>query len=216
MIQGEKLTIEVKKTVDNIGLILLAAGASKRLGKPKQLLRFRGETLLGRIVKTALASDCRPIIVVLGARAEKLKPEIEEFDVKIFENSDWEKGMGTSIRIAAESLLEDFPETSGAILTVCDQPFVSTELIEQMTENFRSSEALIVACSYNNTLGVPALFRRRLFPELAALESDEGAKKIIYKHLENVVEVPFEAGVFDVDTEQDYLNLIKSDEVSDR
>ncbi len=202
----------MKKNVGDIGLVLLAAGASKRLEKPKQLLRFQGETLLKRAVITALASDCRPVIAALGANAEKLKREIEEFDIEIVENPDWEKGMGSSIKIGLEKLSEICPEISGVVLMVCDQPFVSADLIARLIESFRATGAPIVACSYGATLGVPALFSQRFFPELLALNADGGAKKIISEHRTDVTEIDFEAGATDIDTEQDYLNLIKFNE----
>lgn len=198
----------MENSAENIAVIILAAGASKRLGKPKQLLVFRGETLLTRAVKAALSSGCRPVIVVLSANAESVRREIEEFDVEIAENREWKNGMGTSIRIGLEKLLEMQPDISAAVLAVCDQPFVSADLIEQLAVSFRLTNAPIVACSYGDTIGVPTLFSRRLFLELSSLETDGGAKKIIYRHRKSVVEIPFEAGATDIDTERDYLNLI--------
>jgi molybdenum cofactor cytidylyltransferase len=199
----------MEDSAKNIGIIVLAAGASKRLGKPKQLLLFQGETLLRRAAKTALASGCRPVFVVLGANAESLKQEIEELDVETVENSDWQSGMGASIQTGLQELLKSYPNLAGVILTVCDQPFVTAELITELARNFQSTDAPIVACYYKNTIGVPALFSRRYFPELITLKADNGAKKIIYEHLENVIKIPFESGVTDIDTEQDYMNLGK-------
>ena len=199
----------MKNSPENIGIIILAAGASNRLGKPKQLLQFEGETLLKRAVRTALASRCRSVIVVLGAQAENPKREIAEFDVEIVENPNWENGMGTSIQIGLKSLLMIHPDVSGVILTVCDQPFVSANLISQIVESFQTTNAPIVACSYEDTIGVPALFSRQFFPEFMALKADNGAKKIIFEHREKVIEIPFEAGAIDIDTEQDYLNAKK-------
>ncbi len=202
----------MKKSTKNIGIIVLAAGASKRLGKPKQLLYFRGETLLKRAAKIAAASGCQPVIVVLGANTENLAREIEEFDVEIVENLDWENGMGTSIQSGLKRLLEICPDISGVIITVGDQPLVSVELIRKLTASFRLSDVPIVACSYGDAIGVPALFSRRILPELSALEADTGARKIIYRYRESVFKIPFEAGAVDVDTERDYLNLIESSE----
>ena len=200
----------MEKIFAEIGLILLAAGASRRLGKPKQMLRFQGETLLERAAKTALDSCCCPVVVVLGASRQKLKPQINEFELEIVENDEWESGMGTSIKVGLKKLTEIQPDVAGAVLMVCDQPFVSGELIAELVENFRATDSLIVASAYGETLGVPALFSRRLFSELFALEADSGAKKIIYRHLKNVVKIDFEAGATDIDTEADYLNLIKN------
>lgn len=199
----------LKNSTEKIAVIVLAAGESKRLGKPKQSLYFQGETLLKRAVKAAVNSPCRPVIVVLGANAQTLKPAIEALDVEIVENSDWKNGMGSSIRSALKKLLENYSDAAGVILTVCDQPFVSAQLLAELVEKFLATDAPIVACAYGETIGVPALFSRRLFPELLALKAGHGAKKIIYEHLENVVEIVFEAGAIDVDTERDYLNLIE-------
>lgn len=204
----------MEKIAADIGLILLAAGKSSRLGKPKQLLRFRGETLLRRSVKSALASGCRPVIVVLGANAEMLKKEIEEFNVEIVENLIWENGMGTSIQSGVGALLKNNYDAAGAIIMTCDQPFVSVDLIKQIIKNFQRTNAPIVASSYGETVGVPTFFSRALFPELTALKADSGAKKIICAHRKTVLEIPFEAGATDIDTEEDYLNLIESDNLT--
>lgn len=190
-----------------IGLIILAAGASVRMGKPKQLLEFNGETLLQRAIQTALDSECRPIVVVLGAQIGVLKNEIRDFDVQIVENSDWKKGMSSSIKKGLEKLLQINKQIGGVLIMVCDQPFVSAELINQIIETHRKTNSLIVASEYNETLGVPALFNSRMFPQLLDLESSGGAKKIIKQFQKETAVVLFEKGEFDIDTPEDYLNL---------
>ncbi len=160
---------------DTIGVILLAAGASVRLGKAKQLLQFRGETLLRRSAKNALAVSNR-VVVTLGARSEILQKEIEDLPVQIAENKDWETGMSGSIKIGLEKLLADDDGLKAVILMVCDQPFVEEILLSEIIEKFEQTNSLIVACEYQETLGVPALFSAKLFPELLALDSQKGAK----------------------------------------
>ncbi|MEO8072988.1 MAG: nucleotidyltransferase family protein [Acidobacteriota bacterium] len=194
-----------------IGLIILAAGASVRMGKPKQSLEFNGKTLLQRAVQTAHESECRPIVVVLGAQADILKNEIKNFDVQIVENTNWKKGMSSSIKTALEKNLEINSQINGVLIMVCDQPFVSVELINQIVEMYRKTDSLIIASKYGETLGVPALFGRRVFPQLLKLENESGAKKIIRQFQNETAFVSFEEGNFDVDTPEDYLKLINGE-----
>lgn len=190
-----------------IGLIILAAGASVRMGEPKQSLEFNGKTLLQRTIQTALESECRPIVVVLGARIDNLKNEIKDFDVQIAENADWEQGMGSSIKAGLGKILEMNRQINGVLIMVCDQPFVSAELIKRIVEKYRKTNSLIVASAYSETLGVPALFGSRIFSRLLELEDSGGAKSIIEQFQEETASVLFEEGKFDIDTPDDYLRL---------
>ena len=192
-----------------IGVILLAAGASVRLGKAKQLLEFRNQTLLRRSAETALKVSAQ-VVVTLGARSEITRREIEDLSVLIADNKDWEAGMGGSVKIGLEKLLGTNEKLEGVIIMVCDQPFVSIGLLEKMTAKYRATDAPLVACEYENILGVPALFAAKLFPELLALESELGAKHLIKKHRAEVVSVPFPEGAFDIDTLADYEKLLKN------
>ena len=190
-----------------IGLIILAAGASARMGQPKQSLEFKGETLLQRAVQTALKSECRPVVVVLGAQINNLKNEIKDFDVQIAENADWKLGMSSSVKIGIEKISELNNQISGVVIMVCDQPFVSAELIDRLVEDHKKTKSLIVASRYAETLGVPALFGRQLFPRLLELDDSGGAKEIIRQFQDETIAVPFEEGNFDIDTPDDYLKL---------
>ena len=194
---------------DSIAVILLAAGASIRLGKPKQLLQFQGETLLRRSAKTALAVSNR-VVVTLGANIEIMRKQIEDLSIQIAENNNWETGMSSSIRSGLEKLLADANEPEAVILMVCDQPFADDKLLEEIISAYKEKNSLIVACEYQNTLGVPALFDKTLFPELLALDSSAGAKQLIKKHRAQTAEISFPKGVFDIDTPKDYENLIVS------
>jgi molybdenum cofactor cytidylyltransferase len=189
------------------GLIILAAGESLRLGKPKQKMIFRGKTLLQSAVSTGIHS-CKPVIVILGAYAEEIQADIENEDVIVYYNLDWKEGMSSSIRASIEVLQKTpFPVT-GAILMVSDQPFVDSKLVDSLIEKREITGKEIIACSYNDTLGVPALFGKRFFAELLSLKGQEGAKKIIMKHKESVATVPFPLGDFDIDTLADYEALM--------
>ena len=190
-----------------IGIILLAAGASARLGKAKQTLEFRNQTLLRRSAETALKVSAK-VAVTLGARSAVVRKEIAGLSVLIAENKDWEAGMGGSVKIGLKKLLENNSDLRGVIIMVCDQPFVSIELLKKILAKYAETNAPIVACEYENTLGVPAFFSAKMFPELLALESSKGAKYLIEKHLAEAVSVLFPEGAFDIDTPEDYENLI--------
>lgn len=190
-----------------IGLIILAAGASVRMGKPKQLLEFNGKTLLRRAVQTGIESECHPIVVVLGAQINDLKNEIKDFEVQIAENADWKRGMSSSIKTGLQRILEINNQISGVVIMVCDQPFVSAKLINQIVEKCRKTNSLIVASEYSATLGVPALFGSLVFSQLLELENSGGAKEIIKQFQNETIAVPFEKGNFDIDTPEDYTKL---------
>lgn len=190
-----------------VGLIILAAGASTRMGTPKQLLAYRGCTLIRHMAEVAIASVCQPIAVVLGADAERIKPEISQLPIQIVENQQWEEGMSTSIRVGLEALLAMNPNLDAVAIALCDQPFVSSPTLERIVEAYRLTGKPIIASEYSGTLGVPALFNRTLFSELMTLKSTEGAKKLIKKHLHEVFSVPFLEGAIDIDTPKDYEQL---------
>jgi molybdenum cofactor cytidylyltransferase len=192
-----------------IGLIVLAAGASTRMGTPKQLLLYQGRSFVRHTVEVAVASICQPIIIVLGANAQRIKPEVSHFPVQIVENQQWSEGMSSSIRVGIEALNAVNPELEAVAIALCDQPFISSQIINQLVEAYYLTGKPIVACEYAGTLGVPALFSRTLFPELMALKTSQGAKQIINKHRHEVVGVPFPEGAIDIDTPEDYDQLNK-------
>ena len=194
---------------DSIAVILLAAGASARLGEPKQLLQFQGETLLRRAAKVALAASSR-VVVTLGARIETVRKEIEDLPVQIVENKDWKNGMSGSIKIGLKRFLDDADYFKAVVIMVCDQPFVDENLLEKIVAKFHETDSLIVACEYQTTLGVPALFHRKLFPELLALDAAGGAKRLIKKYEARAAAIPFPEGAFDVDTPNDYKKLMEN------
>ena len=197
----------VDKYNQNIGIVILAAGASTRMGTPKQLLRYQEHSLLRHTIEVAIASVCRPIIVVLGAYAQLIQPEISQLPVQIVENLQWNQGMSSSIRVGIQELKTYYPEVKAVIVTLCDQPFISTEIINQLAITYHSTNQPIIACEYAETLGVPALFSDRLFWELVTLQNGEGAKQVIKKHSQEVFGISFPEGATDIDTPEEYAEL---------
>ena len=196
--------------MSGIGLIILAAGASTRMGSPKQLLEYREQTLIHHTVSIAATSLCQPIVVVLGAYAELIEPEIKSFPVIIALNRNWSNGMSTSIRLGIETLLIFNSELEAIVLMLCDQPFVSTSLINKLVVTYHRSKQPIVASQYGEVVGIPALFDSKFFPHLLELKGDRGARQVIKQSLPMVVRVPFPAGAFDIDTPTDYARLLNS------
>jgi molybdenum cofactor cytidylyltransferase len=185
------------------GLIILAAGQSARLGQPKQNLVFQGKTLLQRAIEAALASVCEPVIVVLGANEEVIRPTIDSYSIQIIHNAEWREGIASSIRLGIKTLQES--AVTSAILMLCDQPFVSSLLLNELIKQGANKD--IVACAYNNTVGTPVLFSSAYFEELLRLTGDEGAKKLLWKHQEIVISILFPSGGVDIDTVEDYGKL---------
>lgn len=185
------------------GLVLLAAGGSRRLGSPKQLLRDAGgKSLVRRAAETALGSLCRPVAVVLGADAEAAAAELADLPLTIRINPEWQTGLASSLRAGLDALLEHGP-LDAAVVMLCDQPRVTSALLNSLLTVSAETGHQIAACEYGGTLGVPALFARSLFPDLQALTGDEGARRVIRAYPGPIARLSFPGGVLDIDTAPD-------------
>ena len=196
------------------GIILLAAGASSRLGSPKQLLEYHGKTLLQHSLDVAIDSGNQPVVVVLGSGAADIKKKLDARTANIVVNMKWQEGMASSLRFGVQSLLTIDPSMEALILMVCDQPFVSTSLLENLVRAHTETGKPIVSCSYGNTFGPPALFNNSLFDELLQLKGDTGARSVIKKHVAEVEVVSFPEGNLDIDTDNDYHLMQQKENVS--
>lgn len=191
----------------SIGIIVLAGGASSRLGRPKQLLLHNNKTLLQHAVQTATGSKAGTIVVVLGAKADTLQKEVSGTSVHVRVNTEWQEGMASSIRCGVKALMEISPGAAGVILMVCDQPFVTASILNDLIAAYQKSGKPVVTCSYDDTFGPPVFFHRSLFGELLRLKGDIGARGVVRQHVDAIEVVPFPKGTFDVDTEKDYEQL---------
>ncbi|RDC66301.1 nucleotidyltransferase family protein [Adhaeribacter pallidiroseus] len=189
------------------GLVLLAAGASVRFGSPKQNLEFQGQTLLYHAVQAARHSGCAPVVVVLGAKADELRSQLNFPEITIVENPAWGEGMGASVRHGVHALLQTVPDLDSVLLMTCDQPFVSGKILQQLVAEKEKNLKKIIACAYQDTIGTPVLFDKQFFPDLTNLSGAQGAKKLLFKFSEEVGNIPFELGGFDIDTPTDYQTL---------
>ncbi len=189
------------------GVVILAAGSSSRLGRPKQLIEIQGKTLLQRAVDEAQKSRADGLVVVLGWNPELIKTDFDAEAIPFVVNENWEQGMASSMQKGLRFLLEN-DQPDQVILMLCDQPFVDSAYLDQLFEESAMAEKGIVASFYSNTLGVPALFSKKYFPELLALKGQEGAKKVLLEHREDVLKIDFPNGAIDLDTEADLRGLM--------
>ncbi|RBL88820.1 nucleotidyltransferase family protein [Chitinophaga flava] len=190
------------------GIIILAAGASQRLGTPKQQVIYQQQSLLQRITDTALSIDAAPVVVVLGAYADNIRPDIDGSGADIIVNTNWYTGMGSTIQTGLSHLLRVYDNASDALLLLCDQPFITSHLLRDLISTHQQQHDNITACAYGNTTGTPVLFHKKYFPQLMALSGQEGAKKIILQHPDEVTTIPFPNGIIDIDTPDDLRKLL--------
>lgn len=173
-----------------VAAVILAAGASTRLGEPKQLIRLGGERLLERSIRVAHEARCSPVIVVFGASMAAIQRECNLQDVVVAINPAWSEGMGSSIRCGMQVIP---PDCAAVILMTCDQPAVTPQHLRQLISH---CDCAPVASTYANRRGVPACFPSESFAELSVLRGDEGARRLLASAL--AIELP--GGDLDIDT----------------
>lgn len=196
-----------EEIVSDISILILAAGNSSRLGQPKQLVNFGGKPLIVHIIEQALFVKMRSVFVILGGNQSLILPKIAHLPVTIINNENWEKGMGSSISAGVKAIQKQHPTTTGIVTLLCDQPFVSADLLYQIIQTQAETQANIVASNYAGNTGVPAYFGQSIFPELLSLKAKGGAKKIIQQHLSTLSCVSFPEGIFDIDTPDDLKRI---------
>lgn len=195
--------------VNKCGIVILAAGKSSRLGSPKQLLHYQGKSLISHTVDVALSTGLHPVIVVLGANSAAIKDELAAKEVMTVENAGWEEGMASSLRVGLQTMQQVAPSVDGIIFLVCDQPFVTKSLLVCLRNEQAETGKPATASSYGGKLGTPALFHRVLWPDLLQLTGDTGARKLLASLADGVAAVPFEEGLADIDTKEDYERLLQ-------
>jgi molybdenum cofactor cytidylyltransferase len=194
----------------SIAAILLAAGASQRLGQPKQLLEFEGETLIDRALRLAQEAGANPLVAVLGVHHQEIWAAVQTKNVTAVINGDWNQGIATSIHAglrAAESLNRAIP---GALLLTCDQPRLAANHLRALLRSFSmQSTPCCVASCYAGICGTPAVFPRSDFPDLYALRGDCGARTLFRDPTRCLVKLPFPGGEIDIDVPDDLHHLEK-------
>ena len=191
------------------GIIILAAGTSSRLGRPKQTLEYNGESLLQHTSRAAVNADLGPVVVVIGAREQEILADIKNELVATVINKDFAEGISSSIKTGLNFLLANHKECEDIILMVCDQPHVDGKLLKNLRQAKIETKQPLIACSYTETIGVPALFDKTFFKDLLSLQGEEGGKKVLFDNFDSIATIPFPNGFIDIDTISDYNALIK-------
>ena len=192
----------------SIVAIILAAGGSRRLGQPKQLLNCEGETLLNRAIRLAFDAGASPVLAVLGSEFEHILKSICAPGVIPVRNDQWRQGMGRSIAVGMRALSVCAPETDGVLLMGCDQPRLTADHLRSLIDAFVSHGGpAIAASSYACVRAIPAIFPHETFGKLRALSEDKGARSIIEQAPLPVVAVEFAGGEVDIDAPEDLAQL---------
>ena len=194
-----------------IVILILAAGSSSRMGSPKQLLKWKNSNLLNHTICKATELNAKKIIVVLGANADMIIPEIDHKEVKTLINKDWENGLGSSISVGVNYILQSSSGIDGLLIMLADQPLIEHDHYLKLMNAFSSGNKAIITTEYNdNKRGVPALFSKIYFKDLIDLNSDFGAKQLFKKYPESLISVKNEKSRFDIDTPEQYQNLYRA------
>jgi molybdenum cofactor cytidylyltransferase len=188
----------------NICGLILAAGGSSRLGRPKQLVQAQGKSLLEQAIINALKTSLQQVHVVLGARFDQIEASVSHLPVAIIRNRQWQEGIGSSISAGIRSILRE-GEYDAVLIMLCDQLHINTPHLQALINAYLHKEVTIVATAYGEQTGVPALFDQKLFSQLEQLSGDTGAKKILQQHTDSLQSIQFEQAIADIDTPEDLI-----------
>ncbi|WP_319481130.1 nucleotidyltransferase family protein [uncultured Draconibacterium sp.] len=193
--------------MNNIPIVLLAAGASSRMGQPKPLLPWAEQTLIEHQVNT-LSATGQSVVVVLGNQAENISPILNGLPVKFIINKNWEQGMGTSIATGVRFVEQHFPDCNGVLISLIDQPLITTDHLNKLLTNFEpGKQQIIVSQANSGWQGVPGIFDRFYFKNLLNLSGKQGAKSIFRKYIHQVKAIPCGEILADMDTPEQYIKL---------
>jgi len=196
--------------MSGIALLILAAGESKRMGTPKQLLPWHDTHLLGNVIAKGMASDVDEVIVVLGAFGDRIETRIKHSKIHVVHNPSWSLGMGTSISFGINYIEAHFPETEAVLITLTDLPLIDTDHYQQIISQSKVTEKGIIGTQYDQIIGVPALFKRNYFTELAQLNGAVGAKSVLRKFQTDLESIISEHPFTDIDTPEAYEALVRT------
>jgi molybdenum cofactor cytidylyltransferase len=192
----------------SIPAIILAAGASRRLGQPKQLVRIAGETLLDCTIREVRESGAQPILVVLGAHRDAIQTDVDLSGVHLVVNLNWEQGIASSIHVGIDAVQEQVADVTAVLMLVCDQPKLTAEHLRALIAiHDKTTEPAVVASAYAGIAGIPAIFPVSQFSRLLALQGDAGARYILRNPDCPLISVIFQGGEVDVDLPSDIAGL---------
>jgi molybdenum cofactor cytidylyltransferase len=187
-------------------IIIISAGSSSRLGRPKQLVDYKGNKLINHILKECLASKLGDVYLLLGANKDIIETQLSPGDYQLLHNPDWKKGMGNSISKAVREISES-NRYEGIYIVLSDQIFLDHHLLKTIDKKREENPDHIVISQYTEGKGPPSYFPQQYFSELCDLDGDDGAKKVVRSHSDKIIYVNFEKGNIDIDTPEDLKHL---------
>ena len=193
----------VHEVFGRVAGVVLAAGDSKRLGQPKQLVLWRGKTLVNHAVEAGLGAKLSPFVVVIGAEGEAVRKALENEPVVIVENQEWSTGLSTSVRAGLDSVEGN---SEAVVMLLSDMPFVRAELLEALVQEHRRTLSPLVVPRAGDRRTNPVLFDRSTFSDLRAVHGDQGGRTLLEQFSKIWVECE-EAILFDLDTPEDLQRL---------
>lgn len=196
-----------RERLSDAGAVVLAAGGSSRLGRPKQLLPFRGRPLVRVAAEAAVDAGARPVAVVTGASADEVAAAVAGLPVSTVHNPRWADGIAGSIAAGVSAVLAARPDCPAILLLACDQPLVTAQLLRDLVALRSARDAPAAAAAYAGTVGIPAVYGRAMFPLLMELKGNAGAKSILLRHRSEVATLDFPDAATDVDTAADAERL---------
>ena len=187
-----------------VSAIVLAAGASLRMGSPKALLKLSGKTFLQHIVDVLASAGVHDVVIVLGANANVIKTQLHWFRGTVVTNNDWNSGMLSSVIAGLGALGR--PGVEGALFCPVDHPLITKEVVEDLVQAFSASQKQIIIPTYEGRRGHPVIFHSSLFPELIAAPMDTGARAVVHNHEKDIAQVTtdHEGVIINIDTPEDY------------
>ncbi|RED92209.1 nucleotidyltransferase family protein [Marinoscillum furvescens] len=196
----------------NIGVVVLAAGSSRRMGEPKQLLPYDSSVLLQHELQKVKELQLAFSVVVLGANASQILQHIDVEGFEVVENTEWEEGIASSIRAGLKACEQHRPELEGVLIVLGDQPRIQAQQLHQIV----CADSELVAASYAGQVGVPAYFGRRYFSELKQLTGDRGAKAVLMSHSHEIKMIEIPEAAMDIDTRQQYEEVLKQHRIDSK
>lgn len=190
-----------------LSVIILAAGAARRMNQAKMLLPFEKSTILETILDKAKEINPDQICIVTGFYHNQIVAKIQDDQISFVYNEQWEQGMSGSIKKGLGFLVSQDPELALVLILVADQPYISSKLLLEMMQIQLKTQKGIVAASYAGIVGTPVLFRNTHFSNLEKLEGDKGARSILQQNPGDLYTIDFPGGEIDIDTEDDYHKL---------
>jgi molybdenum cofactor cytidylyltransferase len=191
--------------------IILAAGSSSRMGRPKQFLKIDNESLIRKASKVALSAEADETVIVAGLDHQLIKNELTGLPVQVIANPHSEMGMGSSIKYGVNYIMENHADFNGAIIMVCDQPLLSSAHLSKIISEHKTTLSPIVTSFYSGKNGVPVFFHRGMYEKLLTIKDQQGARNIIEQHSSLVKPIDFPEGAIDLDTPEDYENFLNAE-----